>query len=129
MSNDETGEFEKIGSGLSNLCGSIIYGHERKKIALYWEMSGVPKYDILLAPVDLRHWDEPYGEMVPQHEQIEILHKLRSWTKSQGIRSDIDLPLDAEIEDVPCLMAECNGLRIRGSAYCSRHYDENLLRQ
>jgi hypothetical protein len=78
MSNDETDEFEKIGSGLSNLCGSIIYRHGRKKIALYWEISGSREYDIGLAPVDLRHWDEPKGEAIPKQDQLEILHKLRS---------------------------------------------------
>ncbi len=123
---DITDGFEMVGSGRS---GGITYRRGHRKVELYWERSGVPQYDIVFAPVDLRHWDEPKGEAIPRHEQIEILHKLRSWTRSQGIRSDIDLPLEVKTEDVPCVWVGCNEPRISGPAFCRMHYDENLLRQ
>ena len=41
--------------------GCIIYKSDDKNLEIYWEMSGVPEYDMLLAPVDLREWKLPQG--------------------------------------------------------------------
>ena len=92
-------------------------------------MSGVPEYDILLAPMDLKEWDEPKGVNISLERQIKILQKLRLWTKEQKLKTDIDLPINLDFEDKPCVCMGCNEHRLKGSAYCSRHYDENLLRK
>ncbi len=113
----------------SGRCGAVIYQSGEDKIEIEWEISGVPENDILLAPMDLREWNEPKGTEIPRDKQIEILHKLRSWTKEQKLKTDIDLPLNLEFEDDPCLWVGCNEHKIKGFAYCSQHYDENLLRK
>ena len=113
----------------SGRCGVIVYHSGKREIEIEWEMSGVPEHDILLAPIDLRQWNEPKGIEIPRDKQIEILRALRSWTKAEKLRTDIDLPLRVEFEDNPCGWAGCSEPRIKDSAYCSNHYDENLLRK
>jgi len=109
--------------------GRITYQAGNSKVEIYWEMSGSVEYDILLAPIDLKEWDEPKGIAIPLKKQIEILHELRSWTIDQKLRTDIDLPMDLSFEDIACAWVGCSENRIKGSAYCSMHYDENLLRK
>ena len=86
-------------------------------------------YDIILAPVDLRKWERPEGKTIPQDKQLEILRKLRSWLKEQKLRNNIDLPTNIEFADRRCAKKGCNEQRIKGSAYCRKHYDLNLLRE
>jgi len=109
--------------------GSITYHSADNMIEVYWEMSGVPEYDILLAPIDLREWDEPKGVKIQLEMQIDILQKLRKWTKEQKLKTDIDRPNNSQFEDKPCAWVGCNEHRLMDSAYCDRHYDENLLRK
>jgi len=40
--------------------GVISYTYGTHSIDIPWEMSGSPRYDILVAPLDMRHWDVPY---------------------------------------------------------------------
>ena len=109
-------------------CGTITYRSGGNKIEIEWEMSGSPEHDILLAPMDLREWSEPKGVKIPFEIQIEILKKLRSWFKDKNLKSDIDFPV-LDVEDKKCVWAGCRSNRLKGLAYCSRHYDENLLRK
>jgi hypothetical protein len=119
-------DFQMNSSGRS---GSITYQSADKKIKVYWEMSGAPEYDILLAPIDLKEWNEPKGVKIQLEMQKDILQKLRKWTKEQKLKTDIDLPNNLEFEEKPCAWMGCNEHRLKGSAYCSGHYDENLLRK
>ena len=119
-------QFKMNRSGRS---GSITYQSGDKKIEIYWEMSGVPEYDILLAPIDLKEWYNPKGVKIPLEVQMQILQELRSWFKEQNLKTEIDLPYNLELEDKPCSWVGCNKHRLKGFAYCSRHYDENLLRK
>lgn len=110
-------------------CGSIIYQTADNKIEIDYEMSGVSEYDILLAPMDLREWDEPKGVSIPFETQIEILQKLRKWTKEQKIKTDIDAPKSLVSENEMCGRIRCDEHRLHSSVYCRNHYDENLLRK
>ncbi len=109
-------------------CGSITYQTADHKIEIDWEMSGVSQYDILLAPVDLREWNEPKGVAIPIESQIEILQKLRDWAKKQKLKTDIDAPTDLDSEHKPCGRTGCDEHRLHGSVYCRTHFDESLLR-
>ena len=113
----------------SGRSGRITYHDGSNTVDIYWEMSGSSEYDILLAPIDLKEWDEPKGIEIPQKKQIEILHNLRAWTIEQKLRTDIDLPQDLSFEDTPCSCVGCSENRIKGFAYCGMHYDEKLLRK
>ena len=113
----------------SGRSGSIIYQARNNQVKIYWEMSGSIEYDILLTPIDLKEWDEPKGIAIPLKEQIEILYKLRSWTNDQKLKTDADLPAVLSFEDTTCAWVGCSENRINGFAYCTMHYDENLLRK
>jgi len=106
--------------------GSVIYQKNSNTIELYWEMSGSKKYAILLAPLDLRKWQDE--NEIPINEQLEILADLRCWLKRENIKTDIDLPEEIELENKVCIHSGCNETRIKNSAYCLRHYNESLLK-
>lgn len=110
-------------------CGSITYETTGHKIEIDWEMSGVSQYDILLAPVDLREWNEPKGVAIPIETQIEILQKLREWAKKQKLKTDIDAPTGLDSENKLCGRTGCDEHRLHGSVYCRNHFDESLLRK
>ena len=112
---------------ISGRDGSILYKAENNQINIYWEMSGSVKYGILLAPLDLRKWDEPKGIKISRKNQIEILHKLQAWLKTQKIKSNIDIPLSLEFDDETCNWGGCREPKVKGLAFCMMHYDETLL--
>lgn len=124
MSGDEIDSFELINSGRT---GAVICRRGRKRLALDWERLGGPGLDVCFSRVDLRHWDEPRTEPISALDQMEFLCKLRSWLKSQGIGSDIDLPKKVEFEDRRCIWAGCNEPRIKGLVMCMKHHNENVL--
>jgi hypothetical protein len=109
-------------------CGNIIYRDGDRVLKMYWEISAVRKYDILLAPIDLRQWGEPGNEKIDQDEQLEILDQLRSWLQWEGIKSNIDRDSNALLDTRSCVHMKCNQPRIKGVAYCRKHFDINLLR-
>lgn len=124
MAENLTDAFELIGSGRF---GVVICRQGHRRLHLDWELLGGPGLNICFSRVDLRHWDEPRGEPISMSEQMELLYKLRSWLKSQGIGSDIDLPKKVEFEDRRCIWAGCSEPRIKGLVMCLRHCDENVL--
>ena len=108
--------------------GYIYYVEDDHLCEMYWETSGVRKYDILLAPVDLRKWIRPEGMPIPLDRQLDILRKLRSWLKEQKTRSNIDPPINVELGEGRCAWKDCDQQKMQGLAYCPYHYDLNLLR-
>ena len=109
--------------------GYIYYVEDGCLCEMYCESSGVTRYDILLAPLDLRKWQRPEGMPIQQDKQLEILNKLRSWLKVQKLRSNIDPPINIELADGRCAWKDCDQQKMKGSAYCPHHYDLNLLRE
>ena len=109
--------------------GNVVYCEGDRRIEeIYWEISGNPDYDIGFWPIDLREWDKPKGKAIDKEHQLKILRSLRQWLKNQNIRSNIDLPPETTITDQPCVWADCSVQKIKGSAFCLRHHDLNLLR-
>ena len=92
----------------SGRCGSITYTETGKTLDIDWEMSGVSHYDILIAPVDLREWQFPQGEKIPEDQQKIIPARLREWLAAKRLRTDIDLPQFAEVSETTCMRAGCS---------------------
>jgi hypothetical protein len=108
--------------------GAISYSDGLHSIDIPWEMSGSERYDVLLAPLDLRYWRLPAREPIPHANQKDILVRLRQWLASRGARSDIDLPVESTLSSQRCAWRECQRMSVVGSAYCAEHFDETLLR-
>ena len=103
MSSEYTFTMENTGRS-----GSIIYVENKNKLVMYWEISGVGKYDILLAPLDLRKWSEPESIKIPPDKQIEILNRLRKWAQDNRIRTDLDSPSNHELDTMSCMWKNCD---------------------
>jgi hypothetical protein len=108
--------------------GVISYTDCAYAIDIPWEMSGSSRYDLLLAPLDLRRWRIPAGELIARSKQKDILLRLRHWLASRDTRSDIDLPNESEQSSHACVWHGCTRISLSGSAYCTEHFDETLLR-
>ncbi len=106
--------------------GVIRCGDVENVVELEWEMSGSPEYDMLLAPLDLRHWSS--GVDIARADQHRILGQLREWLTEQGIRSDIAASRELEQSGDMCQHSGCPERAFAGSAYCAFHFDETLLR-
>jgi hypothetical protein len=72
----------------SGRSGSICYRRKNKILELYWEMSGVPQYDILLWIGDIQTWTQPENERIEETELDEIMTELEAWFRKVNIRSD-----------------------------------------
>lgn len=72
----------------------LIYEEPGRRLVVYLEMSGVPKYDWVGVDTDFERWTEPEGEPIPEAKRREILERLSAWGKEQKIRIDIGPPLD-----------------------------------
>jgi hypothetical protein len=107
--------------------GVISYIHGTHAIHIPGEMSGSERYDLLLAPLDLRRWRDPAGEPIPRAKQRDILVRLRQWLASRGTRSDIDLPAQSGQSAQTCVWHACQRMSIPGSTYCADRFDETLL--
>jgi hypothetical protein len=107
-------------------CGTIVYEEEGRTIEIPWERSGSPRYNILLAPLDLRKWAS--GEDIPRPVQRQILDKLREWLATQNCRANIASLQCQTLADKKCVARGCSRRAVQGYAYCLEHYDETLLR-
>ena len=110
----------------SGRSGAIKYQNAGKSLSIGWEMAGTAKYDICIAPVDLRTWAVPKGLEIPIEKQLEILDLLREFLSKKNIRSDIQLPNQKLSNDV-CMIAGCSSLALEGTAYCPAHFSRNML--
>jgi hypothetical protein len=72
--------------------GYVYYREGDKLLELYWEMSGVDAYDILLSLNGLREWALPQVEPVEPAKQNEILGALQSWLDANKIRAQLQEP-------------------------------------
>ncbi len=103
--------------------GSIVYREGARELAIYWEVSGAPRCDIAVGPLDFKKWTRPIGEEIPEEKQLELLSRLRKWCSAQNLRTDVHLPEDVSETDAQCASLACECRKLRHSAYCRRHYD------
>ena len=71
-------------------CGMIYYIDNGKVLEIYFEMSGVLQYDLLLYFDTLKGWAIPKNEPFAFKEQSEIRERLLEWLKSKRIKSDLE---------------------------------------
>lgn len=69
--------------------GFIYFKEDEKIMELYWEMSGVPQYDILLSLGGLSEWALPSVEPTDHDKQVEILAKLKAWLEANTLRAEL----------------------------------------
>jgi hypothetical protein len=69
--------------------GFIYFKEGDKIMELYWEMSGVPQYNILLSLAGLSEWALPSVVPIATEKQVEILAKLRGWLDANNIRAEL----------------------------------------
>lgn len=112
----------------SGRCGEIECFDQGNVVRIYWEMSGSPKYDLLLAPLNLTSWSTGAKSPIPRSRQREILVALRQWLRSKRLRTDIDIPVNRRTSNEKCRWSGCEQRQLVGLAYCPEHYDESLLR-
>ena len=116
-------QFVMNGSGR---CGTITYRERDRCIEIYWERSANPDHDIVIWP-NLREWSNPKNKAIDRDHQLEILCSLRQWLQNQNKKSNIDLPLEVTTAEKPCIWANCEDRRIKGSPYCLRHYELDMI--
>jgi hypothetical protein len=105
--------------------GTITCISGAQSLELECEMSGVAHLDMVLAPLNLRSWSS--GKSLSRIEQLRVLQFLRGWLLAQRIRADV-ARLDSPASSAKCIWSGCQQLALVGAAYCSTHYDEQLLR-
>jgi hypothetical protein len=111
---------------MSGRSGEIEYREQGKVLLIPCEISGVPRYELLLAPLNLTSWTSA-SEPIHALKQREILSALRPWLGSQRLRTDIDLPAQISSSEARCQWSGCQQRQLVGSAYCPEHYDATLL--
>jgi hypothetical protein len=107
--------------------GFIRFQSDKYLKDIWWEASGVPDKDILLAPLDLQEWDQPKGIKIEKLRQIEIVNELRKWLKIKKIKSNIEIPNEGRTQEGKCEWIQCNEKKLLGIAYCEGHFNQTLL--
>ena len=69
--------------------GFIYYREGEKVLELYWEMSGVPEYDILLNTFGLRTWIWPQSSPVNNADYARLRDQLVLWLQQVGYRAQL----------------------------------------
>lgn len=69
--------------------GSIYYIEEGKMCEVYFEISGVPNYDITISFDQLQNWSLPQVSSLDPDKKKLIKTELISWLKKESIRNDL----------------------------------------
>jgi hypothetical protein len=69
--------------------GTLYYVRDRKVGEIYWEISGVPQYDLLIAVNSVNHWALPAPQTMTEAEKQKLRDELEVWLKKQRIRADL----------------------------------------
>lgn len=108
--------------------GELVYEEAGRSMLIPWEMSGVERYDLLLAPMRLSQWTHPVdAPPLPVPQQLRILHNLRAWLEARSYRTDLSRPIGYGQER--CRVVGCYERSLAGSMLCGRHFDLDLLGQ
>jgi hypothetical protein len=68
--------------------GFVYYREGEQILEIYWEMSGVPQYDILISLSEIREWARPRGVAIPSHKRDQIISGLKEFLLASRIRPD-----------------------------------------
>ncbi len=69
--------------------GFVYYKESNHVLEIYWEMSGVPEFDILISPLEIREWTVPPGCPISPEKQKEIVAGLGKFLVASKVRADI----------------------------------------
>jgi hypothetical protein len=95
-------------------------------LEIYWEISGVPSYDILVSGITAG-WTLPVGELMGAAKQFELLSRLREFLAKIGLKTNIDLPSDLTEDDASCMWSGCERRRLHNRMVCRHHFDLGFL--
>ena len=68
--------------------GFVYYREGEQILEIYWEMSGVPRYDILISPSEIGNWTTPGGLAIPSLKRDQIISGLKEFLLASKIRPD-----------------------------------------
>lgn len=106
--------------------GVITYREPPRELQFHWELSGSPRFDVLVSP-EFHQWHSGSAQPISEERQLEMLSALRRWLASQKLRSNIDLPHDTSEGGERCIWAGCERRRLKQYYYCRHHFDLSCL--
>jgi len=68
--------------------GYVYYREGERVLEIYWEMSGVPEYDILISLSEIRNWTTPEAVLIPSDKRDQIISGLKEFLVASRIRPD-----------------------------------------
>jgi hypothetical protein len=68
--------------------GFVYFREGDQILEIHWEMSGVPKYDVLISLSDIQNWTRPAGAIIPAQKKEYILNELKKFLLAKRIRPD-----------------------------------------
>ena len=68
--------------------GFVYYREGEQILEIYWEMSGVPQYDILISLSEIRNWTTPARLAIPSDKRDQIIGGLKDFLLASRIRPD-----------------------------------------
>ena len=107
--------------------GILTFERGGRRLLVECEQSGSSEYDLLIAPIDLRHWQSPEGTALSLEEQLVVLSEIRTWLESAGLYSDIAIVDASQDSAQRCQWAGCEVVALESSAFCRMHRDFQLL--
>jgi hypothetical protein len=69
--------------------GFMYYREGNQILEIYWEMSGVPEYDVLISPSEIQTWTRPAGLVISSQKKFQIVDGLRKFLQASKIRADL----------------------------------------
>jgi hypothetical protein len=68
--------------------GFVYYREGDQILEIYWEMSGVPQYDVLISLSEVQKWTSPDGLPIPSQKKDQIVSGLKDFLLARKIRAD-----------------------------------------
>jgi hypothetical protein len=68
--------------------GFVYYKEAEQILEIYWEMSGVRQYDILISLSEIQKWTRPEGAAISAEKREQIITGLKEFLLAEKIRPD-----------------------------------------
>lgn len=69
--------------------GQAYYQHGDHTLGMYWEISGVPQYDLLIFFESVTQWSVPLGKPITPQEKAVLKEELIKCLKRRKIRAEL----------------------------------------
>jgi hypothetical protein len=70
--------------------GFVYYREGAQILEIYWEMSGVRQYDVLISLSEIQKWTRPEGASISPEKKQQIITGLKDFLAAKKIRPDFD---------------------------------------